>query len=217
MVNNLSDPGHRVSIIMMNRSSAVSRVQKLPALLVLVLGAALPNRARAQSPPVAYPDTNLRNSITRTSADSNRTVRLTSRSTGRVQGSHVSLLGDSVSLSSYSQVRTYSKVRTYSEVRTLAVVDVDSMWVQNGSAAPIVGLILGVPCAVYGGLVGAFIGGDRDSKGSPRRATVGLIIGMAGGGFVCGSAGAFVGSLFRRWRLEYARPRGILWTGRALP
>jgi hypothetical protein len=96
---------------------------------------------------------------------------------------------------------------TYSEVLTVAVVDVDSMWVQSGTAAPIVGLILGVPCALFGGLVGSFIGGDADSRGSPRRATVGLIIGMAGGGAVCGSAGAFMGSWFRRWRLEYARPR----------
>lgn len=166
----------------------------LLGLLDLFLGASLPNHARAQTPPPAYADTNLRNSVTSAGADRNRTVRLTSRATGRVQGNRVSLLGDSVSVSDYS------------EVHMIAVADVDSMWVQHGSAAPIVGLILGVPCALYGGLVGGFIGSDPDSNGSPGRATVGLIIGMAGGGFVCGSAGAFIGSWFRRWRLEYARP-----------
>jgi hypothetical protein len=163
-------------------------------ILVLVLGASLPNCARAQDTPGPYADTSLRNSVTRVGADRNRTVRLTSRATGRVQGNRISLLGDSVSVSNYS------------EVHTIAVADVDSMWVQHGSAAPIVGLILGVPCALFGGLVGSFIGSDPDSNGSPRRATVLLILGMAGGGFVCGSAGAFIGSWFPRWRLEYARP-----------
>jgi hypothetical protein len=164
------------------------------ALFGLVFGAALSNRAQAQTPPPANADTNLRNSVTRISVDRNRTVRLSSRATGRVQGNRISLLGDSVSVSDCS------------EVHMIAVVDVDSMWVQHGSAAPIVGLILGVPCAVYGGLVGAFIGSDPDSNGSPRRATVLIILGTAGGGFVCGSAGAFIGSWFPRWRLEYARP-----------
>lgn len=164
------------------------------ALFGLIFGAAVSNRAQAQIPSPAYADTNLRNSVTRISVDRNRTVRLTSPATGRVQGNRVSLLGDSVSVSDYS------------EVHMIAVVDVDSMWVQHGSAAPIVGLILGVPCALYGGLVGSFIGSDPDSNGSPRRATVLLILGMAGGGFVCGSAGAFIGSWFRRWRLEYVRP-----------
>ena len=166
-------------------------------IFVLLLGTALPDCARAQTPPPAYADTNLRNSVSRAGADRNRTVRLTSRATGRVQGNRVSLLGDSVYVS------------TYSEVHTIAVVDVDSVWVQHGSAAPIVGLILGVPCALYGGLVGSFIGSDPDSNGSPGRGTVGLIIGMAAGGFLCGSAGAFIGSLFPRWRLEYARPTEV--------
>jgi hypothetical protein len=163
-------------------------------IFVLLIGTALPNRVRAQTPPPEYADTNLRNSVSRAGADRNRTVRLTSRATGRVQGNRVSLLGDSVSVSDYS------------EVHMIAVADVDSMWVQHGSAAPRVGLILGVPCALFGGLVGSFIGSDPDSNGSPRRATVLLILGMAGGGVVCGSAGAFIGSWFRRWRLEYARP-----------
>lgn len=184
---------HRASEIMTMETSA-SYTQTLMALLILVLGVSLPNRARAQDAPAPYADTSLRNSVTRISADSNQTVRLATRATGRLQGNNVSLRGDSVSVS------------TYSEILTVTVVDVDSMWVQRGTAAPIVGLIFGVPCALYGGLVGAFIGGDPDGNGSPRRATVGLIIGMAGGGAVCGSVGAVIGSLIRRWRLEYARP-----------
>jgi hypothetical protein len=165
----------------------------LMTLLVLVLGTSLPNRARAQDTPGPYADTGLRNSVTRIGRDSNRMVRLAARGTGRLQGDHVALRGDSVFVS------------TYSDVFTVAAVDVDSMWVQHGTAAPIVGLILGVPCALYGGLVGAFIGGDPDSQGSQRRATLGLLIGMAGGGAVCGSVGALMGSFIRRWRLEYAR------------
>jgi hypothetical protein len=180
--------------MLIKRAIAASATWTVLANFVLLLGASLPNRARAQTPPPAYADTNLRNAVTRAGADRDRTVRLTSRAIGRVQGNRVSLLGDSVSVSDYS------------EVHMIAVVDVDSMWVQHGSAAPIVGLILGVPCALYGGLVGSFIGSDPDSNGSPRRATVLLIVGMAGGGLVCGSAGAFIGSWFRRWRLEYARP-----------
>jgi hypothetical protein len=194
VVNDLSGPKYRVSGIVVEKTIAASSTRSLLGLIVLLLGATLPNPARAQDPPPAYADTNLRNSVSRAGADRNRTVRLTSRSTGRVEGNRVSLLGDSVSVSDYS------------EVHMIALVDVDSMWVQRGSAAPIVGLILGVPCALYGGLVGSFIGSDPDSNGSPRRATVLLIVGMAAGGFVCGSAGAFIGSWFRRWRLEYARP-----------
>lgn len=193
VVNDFSGPGHRASSTVIEQSSAMFCKRNL-LVLVLAFGASLPNRARAQTPPAAYADTNLRNSVSRAGADRNRTVRLTSRATGRVQGNRVSLLGDSVSVSDYA------------EVHMIAVVDVDSMWVQHGSAAPIVGLILGVPCALFGGMVGSFIGSDPDSNGSPRRATVLLILGMAGGGFVCGSAGAFIGSWFPRWRLEYVRP-----------
>jgi hypothetical protein len=194
VINDFSGRGHRVSRIMIQEAIAASRTRGLLGLIVLVLGASLPNRALAQTPPAAYADTTLRSSVTRISTDRNRTVRLTSRATGRVQGNRVSLLGDSVSVSDYS------------EVHMIALGDIDSMWVQHGSAAPIVGLILGVPCALYGGLVGSFIGNDHDSNGSPRRGTLLLIVGMAGGGLVCGSAGAFIGSWFRRWRLEYARP-----------
>jgi hypothetical protein len=100
----------------------VSCTQTLMALLVLVLGASLPSRGRAQSAPAPHADTSLRNSVARISADIRQTVRFTSRETGRLEGNQVSLLGDSVFLS------------TDSGVRAIAVVNVDSMWVQRGTA-----------------------------------------------------------------------------------
>lgn len=172
----------------------MSCTQIVMAFLGLVLSESLPTRVRAQSPSAPHADSSLRNSLARIGADSSRSVRLSSRETGRLEGHRVSLLGDSVVL------------ETDSGVRSIAVVNVDSVWVQHGTAAAIVGIITGVPCAVYGGLVGGFIGGDPDSNGSPGRAAVLTLIGMLGGGFVCGSVGAGIGSLIRRWRLEYARP-----------
>ena len=171
----------------------MSCAQILMALLGLVLSESLPTRSWAQSPPAPLADSSLRNSVSRISADSQRSVRVASREAGRAEGSHVSLLGDSVLLN------------TDSGVRAIALVNVDSIWVQHGTAAPILGIIAGVPCAVFGGLVGSLAGGP-DSSGGSGSAAVGIIIGMLGGGFVCGSIGAGIGSFIRRWRLEYARP-----------
>gem|GEM_PF-7021537 len=167
--------------------------QTVMALVVLVLSESLPTRIWAQSPPALGADSSLRNSVSRISADSQRSVRVASRETGRVEGSHVSLRGDSVLLN------------TDSGVRVISLVNVDSLWVQHGTAAPILGIIVGVPCAVFGGMVGSLAGGP-DSSGGSGRAAAGIIIGMLGGGFVCGSIGAGIGSLFRRWRVEYAGP-----------
>jgi hypothetical protein len=172
----------------------VSCTKTLMALLVLVLAESLPSRGRAQSLPAPHPDSSLRNSLARIGAQNAQSVRLATRETGRLEGYRVSLLGDSVLLNSDSGVRA------------IAVVNVDSVWVQRGTAALLVGFIAGLPCALFGGLVGDFIGGDPDSNGSQGRATVGMLIGFLGGAFVCGSVGAGIGSLIRRWRLEYARP-----------
>ena len=142
----------------------------------------------------AHPDSSLRDAIARIGADKNRMVRFTSRETGRIEGNHVSLIGDSVFLN------------TDWGVRAIALTRVDSLWIQSGTAAPIMGIIAAVPCALFGAMVGNFIGGDPDSKGSPGRAIVGLFLGFVGGAFVCGSVGAIVGSLILRWQLEYPRP-----------
>lgn len=160
--------------------------------LALCVGATF-STIGAQAAPAFYTDSSLRNTLAHIGTDDEQTVRVTSRETGRLEGNRVSLLGDSVFLS------------TRQGVHAIAIANVDSVWIQRGSAAPVLGLIAAVPCALYGGLVGAFIGGDPDGNGSPRRATIGLLVGMIGGGVVCGSVGAAIGSLFPRWRLEYPR------------
>jgi hypothetical protein len=169
-------------------------MKTLAALLFFALVESLPSSGRAQSPPAPPGDSSLRSSLARIGADNPRVVRLTSRESGRLEGLRVSVLGDSV-------LRN-----TDSGLRTIALSNVDSVWLQHGTAAPILAFIAGVPCAVFGGLVGAFIGNDPDGNGSSGRATVLLLAGMVGGGFVRGSVGAGIGSLIRRWRLEYVRP-----------
>jgi hypothetical protein len=163
----------------------------LLAVLLVVLAECFPNRSLAQSPSTVEADSSLRVIVTRISADNPRSVRLSSRATGRVEGNSVSLIRDSVFLS------------TDSGMRVIAVADVDSVWVQRGSAAPILGIITAVPCAVFGALVGGFIGGDPDSNGSPRREMLLTLGGFVGGALVCGSVGAAIGSSIRRWPLEY--------------
>jgi hypothetical protein len=160
--------------------------------LALCLGTSV-SSASAQRADASSADSSLRGALARIGADSEQTVRVAGHETGRLEGDRVSVFGDSVFLS------------TRQGLRSIAVASVDSLWIQHGSAAPLLGLIAAVPCAVYGGLVGAFIGGDPDSQGSPRRATIGLLAGMIGGGAVCGSVGAAIGSAFPRWRLEYSR------------
>jgi hypothetical protein len=172
----------------------VSGIKTLVVLLVFLLAESVPSGSRAQSRPESPGDSSLRSSLARIGADNPRLVRLTSRESGRLEGLRVHLLGDSVLLT------------TESGLRAIAVSNVDSVWLQNGTAAPILGIIAGVPCAVFGGLVGSFIGGDADSNGSPRREIVLGLVGFVGGAFVCGSVGAGIGSLIRRWKLEYARP-----------
>jgi len=167
------------------------------ALIVLVFSELPASRTWAQSAVASREDSIVRNAISRISADNKRSIRIASRETGRIETHDVVLLGDSVLLN------------TDSGVRAIALVNVDSVWVPRGSAALLVGLIAGLPCALFGGLVGNFIGGDPDSQGSPGRATVLTLLGFLGGGLVCGSVGAGIGSLIRYWHLEYARPANI--------
>jgi hypothetical protein len=127
--------------------------------------------------------------------DSLQTIRVTSRETGRLEGDGVSLIDDSLF------------VNTWSGLRAIAVANIDSVWIYRGTAAPILGLIAAVPCALYGAAVGGFIAGDPD--GGRHSAAQGIllpIIGLVAGGAVCGLVGAGVGSLIERWRLEYVRP-----------
>ena len=119
---------------------------------------------------------------------------MTNRETGRLQGNMVSLLGDSISVS------------TESGPHAVAVGSVDSVWIYRGTAAPILGLIAALPCALYGGAVGAFLGSDPDGQPSSAKAVLYPIIGILAGGALCGTVGAGIGSLIERWRLEFARP-----------
>lgn len=121
-------------------------------------------------------------------------VRLSSRETGRLEGDRVSLLGDSVLLN------------TGAGMRAIAMVNVDSVWIQT-DAARIIGIIAAVPCALFGAMVGGFLGSDPDGgKHSPLSEILFPIIGLLGGGAVCGAVGAGVGSLIPRWQLEYPGP-----------
>ena len=39
----------------------------------------------------------------------------------------------------------------------VALADIDSLWVQRGSAALLLGIVIGAPCTLFGALVGEFI------------------------------------------------------------
>jgi hypothetical protein len=163
------------------------------AVLILILADLLPSHAQTQTATESRADSSLYRGLTRISEGRPRTVRLTSQATGRVQGSSLELRGDSIYLVSDQGARA------------IPVGEVDSLWVQ-GDAALLVGIIAAVPCAIFGLMVGTFIGGDPDSQGSSGKAIVDGLIGAIGGGFLCGGVGAGFGSLIPRWRLEYARP-----------
>ena len=166
--------------------------RSLMVVVVLAVAGLVPSSARAQSATVSHPDSSLQRVIASIELDSPHSVRLASRGTGRVEGDGIRVFGDSVS------------VDTDQGARTLAMVDVDSLWVQRGTAALTVGILAAVPCAVFGALVGTFIATDPDSNGRPGRGPLGALIGIVVGGVPCGLLGAGLGSLIRPWRLEFA-------------
>jgi hypothetical protein len=163
------------------------------AVLIFILADLGASYAQAQTATASRADSSLYRTLTRISEGRPRTVRLTSQATGRVRGSSLELRGDSVF------------VINDQGLRPIPVGEVDSLWVQ-GDAALLVGIITAVPCAIFGLMVGTFIGGDPDSQGSSGKAIVEGLIGAIGGGFLCGVVGAGFGSLIPQWRLEYARP-----------
>lgn len=151
-----------------------------------------PNRARAQRS-TSGGDFELRNAIAELAAGKPRPVRVSGGAQGRLEGERVAVLGDSLILT------------TESGLRTIAIEDVDSVWIQRGTAAKLFGIIAAVPCAIYGALLGSFLGGDPDSNGSPGREVGLTAAGIAAGAIICGSIGAAVGSAIQHWELEYAR------------
>jgi hypothetical protein len=160
----------------------------------LILALALGSRLGAQD---TDRDSDLRSVVARISWDHGGSVRLASRETGRLEGHRVDLRGDSVLLD------------TDAGVRAIATMKIDSVWAQRGSAARALGIVAAVPCALYGALVGSFLASDPDSGGKPSHGALGGLIGGVIAGSVCGAAGAVVGSLIRRWQLEYARPTTV--------
>ena len=171
------------------RTALIGTQNRIAVLTVFLVGS-LPSRALAQS---AQPDSTLRSTISHIAADTAQKIRVTSLATGRLEGNRVSLVDDSIF------------VTTESGTRAIAASNVDSVWLYRGTAAPILGVIAALPCALFGAAVGGFVGGDPDSQGSSGKAALFSIIGLLAGGAVCGSVGAGVGSLIERWRLEYVR------------
>jgi hypothetical protein len=171
----------------------MSRTQTLFALLLLTLATLSPRASGAQSLPASDADATLRKRIMHLADSNAHSVRIATRETRRIEGSGISLAGDSVML------------ETSSGVRAIPLRDVDSVWVQNGTAAPIVGVIAAVPCAIFGGMVGSFIGNDPDGSSSSRHPIILTLVGLVGGGAVCGAVGAGAGSAIKRWQLEFAR------------
>jgi hypothetical protein len=155
---------------------------------------AAPQFARAQDDLFSHADSSVRRAIERVAAEHPHSVRLAGSGNGRVEGAIVRAAGDSVSLD------------TDDGLRTMAVIDVDSVWVQRKSLATALGVIAVIPCAIFGALVGDAIGSDPDSNGGPGQGGRGALIGAALLGVPCGLLGAGVGYLIRPWRLEYARP-----------
>jgi hypothetical protein len=159
-----------------------------------VFMAAFPSSGPAQSAGLGRTDSVLVNILAHMLPIEWRSVRIASRATGRVQGSRLYLRGDTVIVVSEEQSE-----------RAIAVADVDSVWVQRGTLALTLGLVTGVPCALYVGLVAATFASDPDSNGGPAREATAAVLGGALGGVVCGAIGSGIGSLIRRWRLEFAR------------
>jgi hypothetical protein len=161
-------------------------------LVVLSFFLACSPRTGLQFAPAPSTDSDLQRLLTGIGEHPQRIARLTTQSSGRIEGNDVDLRGDSV------------LVATEQGPRAFQVAEVDSLWVQ-GTAAVVVGMVAALPCAIFGGMVGDFIGGDPDGNGTTGRALAYSLIGLAVGGVVCGSAGAILGSLIPRWRLEYVR------------
>jgi hypothetical protein len=115
-------------------------------------------------------------------------VLIVTRATGRVEAAGLLVSGDSVALAMSAHPNA------------IAMVAIDSVW-ERRSAAGLAGVITGVPCAIFFGMVGQMLGADNGGNDGTR----GFLIGVAGGGALCGSFGAVLGSFIPRWHLKYAR------------
>src|SRR3954467_3381247 len=98
------------------------------ALLLAFVSSLLPCRGYAQSsPPPDY--ASLRHALSRIAAEDPPAVRISSVRERRLQGRQLSVLGDTLFLT------------TDSGPRAIALTDVDSVWAQHGTAAGLFGII----------------------------------------------------------------------------
>ena len=88
---------------------------------------------------------------------------------------------------------------------TLALADIDTVWVRRGTWALLGAATTGVPSAIYGAALGAFLATDPDSNGKPGQGPRGAIFGGALFGALGALPGAFIGSLVTRWKVIYVR------------
>lgn len=177
----------------MARSELVTHASSLAAAVLLGLGSLLPRSGAAQGPANAAVHDSTPAFWSRRLAPyagTGRVLRVAVRGTGHLSGRLTALGRDSLSLALLQS----------GAARTVALASVDSVWwrrshILTGAA------ITATPCALYGGLVGAFIAGDPDSNGSPDQAPFGAVIGALAGGAVCAVPGAILGWLVPRWTL----------------
>jgi hypothetical protein len=171
------------------------RLQQLhssrPLVLLLVVAISLPVRSPAQ-PTLSHADSLLYHVLAQIGEDNPHTFRILNHEGILVQGRGVHLMGDSVVMVSHQKEFA------------IAVVDVDSLWMQRGTAALALGVLSAVPCALFLGWAAYTLATGPD--GNPRSGPVAALSGGAIGGIVCGGVGAVIGSFIRVWRLEYARP-----------
>jgi len=144
-------------------------------------------------PIIRNPKRDLQRLLAGIGVNSGRHVRIAISGKGRIQASALSQRGDSVFLDNNDGRHA------------IGIAEVDSVWAQKGTAAPLLAAIAATPCAIFGMIAGNFIATDPDGGRGRVPGPVGALIGGVVAGLPCGLVGGAVGSFFRRWRLEYPR------------
>ena len=170
----------------------------LLALGLITIIASPRNGAGAQTASNVFADSALRRIISDFGNHPPTGVRVRTPAAGRFEGLNASILGDSIVVTGESGSRAF------------ATLDVDSLWVRS-TASRALGVIAAIPCAIFGALVGSFIGSDPDGSHASRRGPIVGLLGALAGGATCGFVGAEIGSLIGTWRLEYPVDEDPAW------